>query len=94
MEWNGVEERDELEKKRDKLTEQLAEAKTIWQNMGKRTKIVVGYIEQYLTRMEGVRFRRMINRKIRTIFEMKEIQERIEMGKKQLELSFSDVIEL
>jgi hypothetical protein len=88
MEWNGVDERYELEKKRDKLTEQLNEAKLIWHKMEKRTKIVTGYIEQSLTRMEGIRFKRMIKRKIRTMLEIKEIQEKIVLGEKQMKDSF------
>eukprot|EP00090_Calanus_glacialis_P021914 TRINITY_DN33795_c0_g1_i1.p1 TRINITY_DN33795_c0_g1~~TRINITY_DN33795_c0_g1_i1.p1 ORF type:complete len:207 (+),score=68.22 TRINITY_DN33795_c0_g1_i1:22-621(+) len=88
MEWNGVDERNELERKRDKLIEQLNEAKLIWHNMEKRTRIVTGYIEQSLTRMEGIRFKRMIKRKIRTMLEMKEIQEKIVLGEKQIKDSF------
>ena len=75
MEWNGVEERDDLEKKRDKLMEQLKEAKIIWTNIKKRTRIVIGFIEKFLSRAESINFRRMINRRIRTMFEIKEIQE-------------------
>ena len=67
MEWNGVEERDDLEKKRDTLVEQLKEAKIIWNNIRKRTKIVIGYIERFLTREESIKFRRLMNRRIRTM---------------------------
>ena len=92
MEWNGVEERDDLAKKRDKLVEQLKEAKIIWNNIGKRTKIVIGYIKRFLTREESIKFRRLMNRRIRTMFEIKEIQENIEMRKKQLEVCASEIV--
>ena len=92
MEWNGVEERDDLEKKRDKLVEQLKEAKIIWNNIGKRTRIVIGYIEKFLSRSESIKFRRLINRRIRIMFEIKEIQENIEISKKQLDLYASEIV--
>ena len=92
VKWNGVEERVELEGKRDKLVGQLEEAKSIWHSMSKRTRVVVGYIEKYLSRMEGIRFRRRIHRRIRTMLEMKEIQEKIETGKKQIELNISEIV--
>jgi hypothetical protein len=52
--------------------------------MDKRTGMVAGYIEQYLTRQEGIRFRRMIKKKVRSMLEKREIHEKIELGKKQL----------
>ena len=92
MDWNGVEERDDLERKRDKLLEQLKEAKLIWNNTGKRTRIVIGYIENFVSRVEGIKFRRLINRRIRTMFEIKEIQEKIEIKRKQLEHCASEIV--
>ena len=52
MEWNGVDERNELERKRYKLIEQLNEAKLFWHTMKQRTWIVTGYIEKSLSRMD------------------------------------------
>ena len=92
MEWNGVEERDDLEKKRDKLVEQLKEAKIIWGNIAKRTRVVMGFIEKFLSRVESIKFRRLINRRIRTMLEIKEIQEDIETRKKQSELCASKIV--
>ena len=38
IEWNGVEERDELDRKQKKLTEQLEESKLLWNSINKRGK--------------------------------------------------------
>ena len=84
MEWNGVDERDDLERKRDKLADQLEEAKLLWYSIDKRTGVVAGYIEQYLTRQEGIMFKRMLKRKVRLMLEVKEMQEKIGLGEKQL----------
>ena len=84
VEWNGVEEREELDKKKRKLTEQLAEAKVLWNSINKRGALVTGSIEQYLSMQEGIQFRRMIKQKVRLMMEMKEIQEKIEISGKQL----------
>ena len=49
------------------------------------------YIEQTLTRMEGIMFKRMIKRKIRTMLEMKEIQEKISLGEKKINDSLCNI---
>ena len=90
MEWNGVEETCNLETKRDKLKE----AKTIWHNILKRTRVVIGYIEKFLSRIDSIPFSRLLKRRIRTKFEIKKIQENIKMRKKQLELCGSETVSL
>ena len=85
IDWNGVEEREDLDRKRDKLTEQLQEAKLLWNSIDKRTVMVAGYIEQFLSRMEGMMFRRMIKKKVRLMMEMKDLQEKLELSEKQLQ---------
>jgi hypothetical protein len=84
MEWNGVDEREDLQRKRDKLEDQLKEAQLIWYKIDKRTETVSGYIEQCLTRLDKLRFMRMIKRKVRLMMEMKEMQEKLELAEKQL----------
>ena len=54
IDWNGVEEREDLDRKRNKLTEQLGEAKSLWNSIDKRTVMVAGYIEEFLSRMEDL----------------------------------------
>ena len=46
--------------------------------------MVARYIEQFLSRMEGMIFRRMIKRKVRLMMEIKDIQEKLELSEKQL----------
>ena len=84
MEWNGVDEREDLERKRDKLEDQLKEAKLIWYKIDKRTETVSAYIEQNLTRLDRIRFRRKIKRKVRLMLEMKEMHEKLELAEKQM----------
>ena len=83
MEWNGVDEREDLERKRDKLEDQLKEAKLIWYKIDKRTETVSGNIEYHLTRLDGIRFRRMIKRKVRLMLEMKDMQEKLKLAENQ-----------
>ena len=84
MAWNGVDERFDFEQKRDKLSDQLEEAKLRWKSIDKRTGTMAGQIEQYLSRQEGVMFKRMIKRKVKLMLEMKEIQEKLELCGRQL----------
>jgi hypothetical protein len=84
MAWNGVDERFDLEQKRDKLSDQMDEAKLLWNSIDKRTGIVAGHIEQYLSKQEGVKYLRMIKRKVKLMLEMKEIQEKLELCGKQM----------
>ena len=48
IEWNGVEERYELERRKDKLVSQLEEAASLWKSINKRTGLIAGYIQQNL----------------------------------------------
>ena len=48
MDWNGVEERYELERRKDKLVSQLEEAALLWKSINKRTGLIAGYIQQNL----------------------------------------------
>ena len=48
MDWNGVEERYELERRKDKLVSQLEEAASLWKSINKRTGLIAGYIQQNL----------------------------------------------
>ena len=48
MDWNGVEERYELERRKDKLVSQLEEAASLWKSINKRTGLIAGDIQQNL----------------------------------------------
>ena len=48
IEWNGVEERYELERRKEKLVSQLEEAKILWKSINKRTGLIAIYIKQTL----------------------------------------------
>jgi len=84
MEWNGVDERYDLERKRDKLVGQLEEAKLLWCSIDKRTGVVAGYIEQYLPYQDVINFRQLVKTKLNQMVEMKELQEKIGEGERQL----------
>ena len=48
IEWNGVEERYELERRKEKLVSQLEEAKILRKSINKRTGLIAIYIKQTL----------------------------------------------
>ena len=77
VDWNGVDERYHLERKRDKLLDQLEETKLLWSFIDKRSTVVAGYIEQYLSYQEVVQFRQLVKTKVNQIVEMKKIKKAI-----------------
>ena len=74
FEWNGVEERFDLERKRDKLIKQLEEAKELWTFIDKRTGVVAGYIEHYLAYETVVQFRQLVKNKVNQMVEIKTLK--------------------
>ena len=74
LEWNGVDERDDLERKRDKLLDQLEEANYLRCCIDKRTGVVAGYIEHYLRYQDVVQFRQLVKTRGNQIIELKKVQ--------------------
>ena len=84
LEWNGVDERDDLERKRDKLLNQLEEANYLRCCIDKRTGVVAGYIEHYLRYQDVVQFRQLVKTRMNQIIELKKVEKEIAERKRQL----------
>ena len=73
-EWKGVDERFDLERKREKLINQLDEAKELWTLIDKRTGVVAGYIEHYLSYQTVIQFRQLVKNKVNQMVEIKSLK--------------------
>ena len=82
--WSSREERITMEQKRDKLMEQLEETKLLWSNIDRRTGTVVSQVEHYIGNMEAESLETMLRVKVKLMVEKKELEEKIELGEKQL----------
>ena len=77
LDWNGVEEREELEARRAKLMAQLDEASILKESIDRRSKLVADYVESYLGREQREKFQEGIDTKVRLMVELREIQEKV-----------------
>ena len=77
FEWNGVDERFDLERKRNKLINQLDEAKELWTFIDKRTGVVGGYIEHYLSYQTVIHFRQLVKNKVNQMVEIRTLKNNI-----------------
>ena len=77
MDWNGADERYELERKRDKLLGQLEEAKELQCSKDRRTEVVAGYIEHYLQEQDVVRLRLLVKNKVNQIIELQKVKRQV-----------------
>jgi len=84
IEWNGVEERYELERRKEKLVSQLEEAKILWKSINKRTGLIAIYIKQTLFNQDVVDFHHCIVRRVEQMIQLKELQEQIKQAETQL----------
>lgn len=73
-----------LESKRDKLREQLEEAKKLKESIDKRSVSVAGILNQYFNSEEFADYDHFINMKAKLIMDAKEIAEKIKLGEEQL----------
>jgi len=77
IDWNGVEERYDLERRRAKLLEQIEEARLLWRSIKRRTGLVAGYIQQNLPFQDVLSFHQSMSRRVEEILQLKELQEKI-----------------
>ena len=82
-EWNGVEEREELERKKCKLVDQFEEAKILWRNIERRAESIADIIRIHLGDADVMMFKMLTRKKILLLLEKKEIEENIESTLKQ-----------
>jgi len=77
FEWNGVDERFDLERKREKLINQLDEAKELWTFIDRRTGVVAGYIEHNLSYQTVIQFRQLVKNKVNQMVEIRTLKNSI-----------------
>ena len=77
LDWNGVEEREELEARRAKLMAQLDEASMLKESIDRRSKLVADYVESYLGREQREKFQEVVDTKVWLMVELREIQEKV-----------------
>lgn len=73
-----------LESKRDKLLEQLDEAKKLKESIDRRSVSVSNILYKYLTSEEYADYDHFINMKAKLIMDSKEIADKIKLGEEQL----------
>ena len=73
-----------LETKRDKLVEQLEEAKKLKESIDKRSVSVSSILYKYLNTEEYADYDHFINMKAKLIMDTKEIADKIKLGEEQL----------
>ncbi|XP_011315204.1 uncharacterized protein Shrm isoform X2 [Fopius arisanus] len=73
-----------LESKRDKLLEQLEEAKILKINIDKRSSNVSAILSKYLNDEEFADYQHFINMKTKLIMDSRELQDKVKLGEEQL----------
>lgn len=73
-----------MENKRDKLAEQLEEAKNLKLDIDKRGQMISSILEKALTIEEFADYNYFINMKAKLIVDSREISEKIKLGEEQL----------
>lgn len=73
-----------LESKRDKLVDQLEEAKILKSNIDKRSVNVSAILVKYLNDEEFADYQHFINMKAKLIVDGREIQDKVKLGEEQL----------
>eukprot|EP00095_Tigriopus_kingsejongensis_P005933 maker-scaffold316_size209483-snap-gene-1.28 protein:Tk05933 transcript:maker-scaffold316_size209483-snap-gene-1.28-mRNA-1 annotation:"protein shroom" len=84
-------EKEILSRKRDKLADQLSEAKKLKDNIDKRSKLVGDMLRKYLKDSTFRDYEVYVKMKTRLILESREIQEKIALGEEQ-SLALKDAI--
>ena len=73
-----------LESKRDKLKEQLDEAKVLKENIDRRSAQVSGFLQSYLTSEEYADYHHFTKMKAKLIIDAREIDDKIKLGDEQM----------
>ena len=73
-----------LEGKRDKLLEQLEEAKRLKENIDRRSHQVSGLLSKYLTEEEFADYSHFVTMKAKLVIDQRELDEKIKLGDEQL----------
>ena len=77
LDWNGVEEREELEGRRTKLVRQVEEASLLRATIERRTRVVGGCVATYLGEESREGFFHVMKTMERVIVALREVQEKV-----------------
>ena len=73
-----------MEKKKDKLSEQLDEAKRLKENIDKRSQIVSNFLHNYLDEDQYADYDHFVKMKAKLIMDAREIMDKIKLGEDQV----------
>jgi len=79
-----AQEKSVLEGKRDKLMEQLEEAKRLKENIDRRSRQVANLLTKYLTQNEFADYSHFVTMKAKLVIDQREIDDKIKLGEEQL----------
>jgi hypothetical protein len=77
MDWRGVEERGNLERKREALERQIEEGEILKEKIDRRSEIVGSYFEHYFGEEQRNMFERYLRCRVKICIEMREVVEMI-----------------
>ena len=77
MDWRGVEERGDLERKREVLEGQLGEGEILKEKIDRRSERVESFFDHYFGEEERSKFERYLRCRVKICIEMREVVEMI-----------------
>ena len=77
--------------KRDKLQEQLNEAKLLQENIKKRSGVVSSFLQKYFSPSEFQDFEQFLERKSKLIMESRELSDKIALSEEQMRVLTKNV---
>ena len=77
--------------KRDKLQDQLNEAKLLQENIQKRSAVVSSFLQKYFSLSEFEDFERFLDRKSKLIMESRELSDKIALSEEQMRVLTKNV---
>ena len=82
---------DNLLTKRDKLQDQLNEAKLLQENIQKRSGVVSSFLQKYFSPSEYEDFERFLERKSKLIMDSRELSDKIALSEEQMRVLTKNV---
>ena len=74
-----------LEKKREKLAEQLDEAKRLKENIDKRSQVVSNFLHKYLNDEQYADYDHFVKMKAKLIMDAREVGDKVKLGEEQIQ---------
>ena len=73
-----------LENKREKLSEQLDEAKRLKESLDRRSQVVASFLRGYLDEQQFADYERFVSAKARLVMDAREVQDKLALGEEQV----------